>query len=62
MLKYLYDQLAGRAALVEKETVDPEIVVIFADIDCDDPVELPEGVTRYSSSQIEPIGIGDDAI
>lgn len=35
MLKYLHDQLAGRAAQKAAERVDPELHIYFGDIECD---------------------------
>lgn len=38
LLRYLYDQMVGRSSQKDKETVDPEINIIFGDIESEPPV------------------------
>jgi len=36
LLKYLFDQQVGRSSQKDKDVVDPEIIIVFGDIDSDE--------------------------
>lgn len=50
LLKYLYDQLAGRSKARETEKVDPEIIVVFGDIDSEERAATTNEVKELEGS------------
>lgn len=66
MLKFLYEQMVGRAKQRESQKIDPEIVVVFGDIDSVEGVEAREQGSRNEVKEIkgshprtgDDIGIG----
>lgn len=57
LLKYLFDQQVGRSSQKDKDTVDPEIIIIFDDIDSirssPSKITSPETVDRADSVDLE---------
>lgn len=50
LLKYLFDQQVGRSSQKDKDVVDPEIIIVFGDIDSDEsPNELTDKDNKFDN-------------
>lgn len=59
LLKYLFDQWAGKSAQKEKDVVDPEIIIVFDSIDSGPPPDqrpelFAEKLTQETPTSAQP--------